>query len=380
MEASHPLDGILVVEITTTIAGPYATKILQDLGARVLKIESRKGGDPFRNIGGPRLGDAPTAFRWLNGGKASITADFSDGDDVAAVRRLALEDADVVLQNMRPGAADRLGLGAEGLRAANPRLVYCNLGAYGGRGPLAHLPGYDPLMQAFGGIVATTGSEAAPARVGVSLIDMGTAMWAVIGITSALRRRELDGVGAVVDAALFETTLALMGIPIANYEAGGVVPKRTGLKGPIVVPNRDFPTADGLLVIAVVSDPQFARLARAIGRPELADDARFATAPARLENEDALIEAMNAALRTRGRAEWTQALDAADVPNSPVHGLAEVVAHPQTEASELLRPSGEGSARLVGLPLRLDGTRPSGDGPVPALGADDSLLEPYRGG
>ncbi len=378
MQADRPLDGITVLEIGTTIAGPYATRILLQLGAEVVKVENARGGDPFRHVAGPRIGDAPAVFRLLNGGKGSIAADFSDPADVAAVRRLALEEADVVLQNMRPGAADRLDLGADALRAANPRLVYCNVGAFGTEGPLSRLPGYDPLMQAFGGIVATTGTEEAPARVGVSLIDMGTAMWAGIAIASALRRREVDGVGATVDVALFETTLALMGIPLANYEAAGLVPERTGLRGPIVVPNRDFTTADGLLVVTIVSDAQFQRLAEAFERPDLATDPRFATAVARHENEAELVHEMNATLATRPRAEWTRLLDAADVPNSPVHMLPEVAAHPQTEASGLLRQTEDPAARLVGLPLRFDGNRPARDGPTPALGADSARLDPYR--
>ena len=363
MEATRPLDGITVLEIGTTVAGPYAAKILLHLGAGVVNIESRDGGDPFRRVGGPRIVDALAVFRLLNGGKGLITADFSDPADVAAVRRLASEEADVVLQNMRAGAADRLGLDAEALRAANPRLVYCNAGAFGTEGPLAKLPGYDPLMQAFGGIVATTGSETAPARVGVSFVDTGTAMWAAVGIASAL----------------FETALALISIPIANYEAAGLVPERGELRGPIVVPNRDFPTADGLLVITVVSDAQFQRLAGAIGRPDLAEDPRFATATARLENESVLVGEMDGVLRTKRREEWTRVLDEMGVPNSPVHELAEVVAHPQTKASGLLRAFGGESARLVGLPLRFDGKRSSGDGPTPVLGGDDARLSAYRG-
>jgi crotonobetainyl-CoA:carnitine CoA-transferase CaiB-like acyl-CoA transferase len=374
MSEAAPLAGITVVEIATTIAGPYAGTILASLGAEVIKIESAKGGDPFRHLGGARIDGMPANFQALNGGKASVRADLSDPAQLEAVRALVLARADVVLQNMRPGAVERLELGPEAFLEAKPGLVYCNIGAYGRAGPMRHLPGYDPLMQAFGGIVSLTGSADRPARAGVSIIDLGTGLWAALGVVSALLRRTETGQGGVVDVSLFETALAYMGLTIANYEADGVVPERTGLRGPFVAPNRAFQAQDGLLVLTAVTDAQFGRLAEALAQPELAADPRFATAGARLENEAALAEAIAASIGGRSRQAWAEILEAADVPNAPVHDLDEVVAHAQTLATGMLRARGDDTSRLVGLPLSLDGERMAVTRPAPELGQDDQLL------
>jgi crotonobetainyl-CoA:carnitine CoA-transferase CaiB-like acyl-CoA transferase len=377
MSETAPLAGITVVELATTIAGPYAGTILAGLGARVIKIESARGGDPFRHLGGARIDGLPANFQALNGGKASVRADLSDPAQVQAVRALVLAEADVVLQNMRPGAVERLGLGPADFLEAKPGLVYCNLGAYGRAGPMRHLPGYDPLMQAFGGIVALTGTADEPARSGVSIIDLGTGIWAALGIVSALLRRAESGDGGVVDVSLFETTLAYMGLVITNYEADGTIPERTGLRGPFVAPNRAFEAADGLLVITAVTDAQFSRLAEALEAPALAEDPRFASTGARMANEAALSDAIGAIVKGRGREAWAERLDAADVPNAPVHGLDEVVAHAQTLATGLLKQRGQDAARTLGLPLSLDGVRMSVDQPAPELGRDDQLLLPF---
>ncbi len=374
MSDGRPLGGITAIEIGTAIAGPYAGAILAGLGAEVIKIEAAMDGDPFRKLGGPRIDGMPALFQALNGGKRSIRADLSDPKQCVAVRNLALAKADIVLQNMRPGAADRLELGAGSLLADKPGLIYCNLGAYGREGPMRQLPGYDPLMQAFGGIVSVTGTEAAPARVGVSLVDLGTAMWAAVGILAALHRRDETGCGGVVDVSLFETTLGLLSLPIAQFEAAGVIPERTGLRGPFVAPNRAYEAADGLLVITAVSEAQFRRLAEALDSPEWADDPRFADAGSRMENETALADAINAVLGQRTRREWAEILNGLDVPNAPVHGLDEVVAHAQTMATGMLKARGEGGARLVGLPLSIDGRRACVAATAPAHGSDDQLL------
>ena len=374
MSDGRPLSGITAIEIGTAIAGPYAGAILAGLGAEVIKIEAAVDGDPFRKLGGPRIDGMPALFQALNGGKRSIRADLSDPRQRTAVRDLALAKADIVLQNMRPGAADRLDLGAGSLLADKPGLIYCNLGAYGREGPMRHLPGYDPLMQAFGGIVSVTGTEEAPARVGVSLVDMGTAMWAAVGILAALHRRDETGRGGVVDVSLFETTLGLLSLPIAQYEAGGVIPERTGLRGPFVAPNRAYEAADGLLVITAVSEAQFRRLAEALDSLEWADDPRFADAGSRMENESALADAINAVLGQRARREWAEILNGLDVPNAPVHGLDEVVAHAQTVATGMLKARGDSGSRLVDLPLSIDGRRASVADTAPTHGSDDQML------
>ncbi len=375
MTEQGPLDGIRVIEIGTTIAAPYAGKILGELGAEVVKIENPDGGDTTRHWGAPHLGGQPAVFQAMNKGKRSVTADLTDEKQRDAVARLCAESADVVLQNLRPGAAERLGLGSDDLLALNPRLVYCSVGAFGRHGPLREQPGYDPLMQGFSGFASITGHpDRPPSRTGSPVVDLGTAMWAVIGILAALQRRQRTARGGAVDASLFETALAFLTPVLATFEASGVVPPRTGLKGPFVAPNREFEAADGLLMITTASDSLFRRLAETIGRPELTADERFATTPARLNHEAELTAVLGPILQTKSRAEWADILNRAGVPNAPVHDLAEALAHPQAEASGLVQQSPDGGFRAIGLPLSFDGIRPAFDAVAPELGADDQLL------
>ncbi len=376
----NPLDGVVVAELGTTVAGPLACRVLCELGARVVKFESAKGGDPVRSWPPPYLGGTPAPFQALNRGKESVQVDLRDDSDREKVIRFITEKADVVVQNMRPGALDKLGLGAAALCAAAPRLVYCNISAFGRAGPLKDLAGYDPLMQAFSGIISVTGeADRPPSRVGVSIVDIGTSAWAVIGIQAALMRRALTGKGGVVDASLFETSLNMMILPMVQYEAGGAVPERTGLRGPLVAPNGGFETADGLMVISVATDGQFANLCAAMGLAALTADPRFASVPTRMENEAALTPVLTAAFKTRGRQEWADLFNAVGVPNAPVQDLAEVMAHPQTIASGIMQSSPAADFRLPGLPISLDGIRPAFDATAPELGADTQFVFDFDG-
>jgi len=375
MTETAPLAGLRVLEIGTTVAAPYAGKILRELGAEVIKVENPDGGDTTRGWGEPMLGGKQAIFQALNKGKHSITVDLGDAAQRDAVAALACETCDVVLQNLRPGTAERVGLGPDDLLARNPRLVYCSIGAFGRRGPMRHQPGYDPLMQAFSGIASITGHpDRPPARVGSPIIDFGTGMWSVIGILALLQRRQATGRGGTVDTSLFETALGYLTGALVLYEGSGRVPQRSGLRGPYVAPNRAFEASDGLLMITCATDVLFARLCEAIERPELADDPRFASVPSRREHEADLGAEIDAAIATRSRAAWAEALDAAGVPNAPVHDLAEVIAHAQTIATGLMQPSPDGSFRLPGLPVSIDGERPPLDALAPELGADNQLL------
>jgi crotonobetainyl-CoA:carnitine CoA-transferase CaiB-like acyl-CoA transferase len=373
-----PLDGVTVVELGASVAAPYAGQVLADLGARVVKIE-RPGGDDARKWGPPFVEGAAATFQALNRGKESVVCDLRDAATVAALVRFVVERADVVLQNMRPGQADALGLGAQALTAVKPALVYCSIGAFGQRGPLAARPGYDPLMQGFGGIMSVTGERGrAPVRVGVSIVDMGTGVWGVVGILAKLYERRATGRGGIVDVSLFETAAALMSVPVAQYLASGEVPEKHGSGAAGIVPYRAYRTADGDLVVGAGNDGLFRRLANALGRPEWADDARFATNPDRVANEATLYALIEAELRRCSNAEWIERLDAAGVPCAPVQDAAQMLAHPQTAALDLLQALPASTLRAIGLPISFDGARPQPRAKPPALGEHDAILRDHR--
>jgi crotonobetainyl-CoA:carnitine CoA-transferase CaiB-like acyl-CoA transferase len=373
--ASAPLDGITVAEFGNTIAGPFAARILGDLGADVVKIEPVNGGDPVRKWPRPNLGGMPATFQALNRGKRSVAVDLRKAEDRDALFRFVTEKADVLIQNTRPGAMEKLGLGPSVLCAAAPRLVYCNISGFGRAGPLKDLAGYDPLMQAFSGIVSVTGEpDRPPSRVGVSIVDIATATWAVIGIQAALVRRNATGKGGVVDASLFESALNMMIMPLVQYLGGGAVPQRMGLRGPLVAPNRAFQTADGLLVITTAADAQFVRLCQVIGRPEMATDPRYLTVGDRMENDEPLSAVISEAVAKKSRAEWAALLDAAGIPNAPIQSLDEVMKHAQTIAVGMVQSSAQADFQLLGLPISIDGERPAFGKPAPELGADTQLL------
>lgn len=364
-----PLASVVVVELGSSVAAPFAGQILGDLGADVLKIE-KPGGDDARHWGPPFWEGASATFQGLNRNKRSAVCDLRDPAQLAALRRLILDRADVVLQNIRPGYADTLGLGGAELVAARPSLVYCNVGAFGRTGPLATRPGYDPLMQAFGGIMSVTGHEGAPpARVGPSIVDLGTGMWAVIGILAALHRRRDTGRGGIVDVSLFETAAGFMSLIAAQHLASGELPRRMGSGTYGIVPYRAYRTRDGGdLVIAAGNDALFARLCGVLDRVEWARDPRFATNPERVRNQTALYALIEPLIERRTTAEWVAALDAAGVPCAPVQNVQQMLGHEQTRALGLLQDMPRGAMRLLGPPLSFDGHRPEPRLAPPALG------------
>jgi crotonobetainyl-CoA:carnitine CoA-transferase CaiB-like acyl-CoA transferase len=368
MSSSAPLAGVMVVELGHSVAAPFAGQVLADLGAEVVKVE-KPDGDDARKWGPPFLDGAAAAFQALNRSKRSIVCDLRNPQSRGALLRFIRERADVVLQNMRPGQADALGLGAAQLRASKPGLVYCNIGAFGNTGPLADRPGYDPLMQAFGGIMSVVGEEGRPpVRVGPSIIDCGTALWAVIGILSALYRRRETGEGGVVDVSLFETAAAWMIVHAAQFLASGELPRRQGTGIVSIVPYRAFRTADGDLVVAAGNDALYRKLCDALGQPQWADDPRFLTNPERVVNAGALYPMIEAVMAERPSAHWIAALDAAGVPCAPVQNVKQMLEHPQTAALGLLQAVPGMCAPFIGLPIAFDGERPAPRAAPPALG------------
>jgi crotonobetainyl-CoA:carnitine CoA-transferase CaiB-like acyl-CoA transferase len=356
--APRPLAGISVVDLSQNLAGPYCTQILADLGAAVIKVEP-PAGDPARAWGPPFDGPDSTLFSATNRGKRSIAIDLRTSDGAALVRRMAAR-ADVFVESLRAGVAASYGIGAERLRAAQPQLIYCSITAYGAHGPLRDLPGYDPLMQAHGGLMSTTGQPGMPARVGTSLIDMGTGMWAALGILAALRERDRTGVGCHVVGALYETALAWNAYHLLGFLAEGAVPAPRGTAFPLIAPYEAFPTADGQLMIAAANDTLFRKLCSALGLDGLADDTRFHDNPARVRNRAALVPAIADRTRTRDTEALTATLRGAGVPCAPILDIAAVAAEPQTAASGLIahaeRADGTTCATVLP-PLRWDDAR-----------------------
>ncbi|MEA2947008.1 MAG: hypothetical protein QOI40_2338 [Alphaproteobacteria bacterium] len=364
-----PLSGVTVVELGHSVAAPYACEILGDLGADVIKIE-KADGDDARNWAPPYWGAMSATFQSLNRNKRSAVVNLKDPAERECLRRLILERADVVIQNLRPGSAAEFGLDADTLRALKPALIYCTIGAFGAAGPLKDRPGYDPLMQAFGGLMSVTGEpEQQPVRVGTSIIDMASGMWSVIGVLAALFQRGGGGAGASIDTSLYETALGWMCYHAANYQASGELPKRQGSGAAMIVPYRGYASKDGFIVIAAGNDKLFASLASLLGHPEWIDDARFRTNPDRVANQDVLYRRIEELVAQRTSKEWQEILDAAGVPNAPMQTIAEVLAHPQTKALAMLQPSPDGAIELLGLPISFDGVRPPFRRSPPALGA-----------
>jgi crotonobetainyl-CoA:carnitine CoA-transferase CaiB-like acyl-CoA transferase len=366
-----PLAGIRVLDLTTSLAGPYCTLILGALGADVVKVEHPERGDDTRAWGPPFWEGESAVFLAANASKRSFAVDLKAPEGLEAVLRVA-ERSDVFVQNLRPGLAERIGLGFDALAARNPRLVYCSIGAFGTTGPLREQPGYDPLMQAAGGIMSVTGEPGRPpVRAGVSVVDQGTGMWAVIGILAALSARSEGGGAQLVDLSLYETALNWLPYQVTGYLGSGRVPRPLGTALGIIAPYQAFETADGWMMLAAGNDRQFASLAEVLDRPELADDERFRTNPDRVAHREELAALIAERVRTEPTARWLERLAAASVPAAPVQDLAEVVAHEQTQALGLLQPLPHpvvADLRLVGLPLSVGGRRVPHRTSPPALG------------
>ncbi|MFD6222359.1 CaiB/BaiF CoA transferase family protein [Nocardia asteroides] len=373
-QSELPLSGIVVVELGDSASAPFTGKILAELGAEIWKVE-RPTGDSSRGWGPSMWKGSGAAFHALNRGKQSISIDIKDREQLALLHQLIAERADVFLHNLRPGSAAKYGLDAESLRVTKPELVHCEVGAFGHDGPMNSLPGYDPLMQAFSGIMSITGEhDGPPVRAGVSIIDFGTGMWAAIGILAALHRRRSKLDGAAVNASLLETAIAWMSIGVAGYNADGAPGERHGSGVAFIVPHRAYSTADGDLIISCGNDGLFARLSQALDRPEWASDDRFATNTARLAHRAEIDRLIGDRLAEHPRERWQKRLQDFGVPVAPVQTTAEMVAHAQTKALGIIgAPTGD-EIGVVGLPLSFDGKRPP---PLPAAqdigGADDRL-------
>lgn len=370
MTAPLPLAGIKVIEIAQNLAGPYAAEILATLGAEVLKIE-RPEGDDCRGWGPPFIAGSAATFQTVNRNKRAITLDLKDANAIAWLKT-RLAESDILVQNLRPGALDALGLDAATLRGINPRLIFCSLHAFGAEGPMKMNPGYEPIVQAFAGMFSVNGlADAPPARVGMQVLDLGTGVWAALGCLAALLRRAQTGAGCVVDTSLFETALGWLTIHFAAYGAGGKLPVRDRTGNPRLIVFQAFATLDGEVVVAAANDRLFQKLARELGRPDWAEDSRFRTNADRIAHRPLLIPEMEKVFAARSTSEWVERLEKLAIPCSPINDLAAVAADPQTAALGILEHAPGLDLRMVGLPVSFDGVRPIVKSAAPALGADN---------
>lgn len=351
-----PLTGLRVVELAQNLAGPWCARILADLGATVVKVEP-PAGDSARAWGPPFDHGMGTLFTVANPGKRLIRLDLKQPEGRDRLTEL-LAEADVLVESFRPGALESLGFGDSEVAAAHPRLIRASVRAYGDRGPLTHLPGYEPLMQAHAAMMSYTGEKGGePVRVGTSVVDLGTGMWLAIGVLSALRERESTGAGMRVSASLFDTALSWSGYHLLGVLAGGPTPQPQGTGLPMICPYGAYRTSDGSLMIAVGNDGLFERFAKAVGRAEWLNDPRFATNPHRVANREILEPQVHDATGAFTSSSLLFALQQAGVPAAPIQNVTELATDPQTAASEMVeqrddQPSG------IRMPLRFDGERP----------------------
>ena len=362
-----PLTGVRVVDVTSSLAGPTCTQLRASLGADVVKVEPLRG-DHARAWGPPFIDGEGAMFLASNAGKRSFAVDLSDPRGLEALLRLA-DGSDVLVQSLRPGAAAQHGFGADAVRARNPRLVYCSIGAFGAKGPLRDQPGYDPLLQAAAGIMSVTGvDEMPPVRVGVSLIDFGTGVWAALGVLAALHERDTgSGMGRTIDVSLYETALSLLSYQLVGYLGTGEIPGREGSAFAQIAPYQVFATSDGELMIVAGNDKLFRALCRVLGIDEITADARFLTNPDRVRHRAELVALLEPPLRQRGTEELLATLIDAGIPASPVRNVGEAAEHEQTRALGMLQTLGH--ITTVAQPLSVDGERVDHRTPPPPVGA-----------
>ncbi len=354
----HVLRGKRVLDVTSSLAGPTCGQLLASLGAEVLKIEP-PGGDHARSWGPPFIDGEGAMFLASNAGKRSLVLDLSTAEGCERLLEL-VDGADVLVQSLRPGAAESHGFGPDAVRARNPGIVYCSIGAFGSRGPLRDQPGYDPLLQAASGIMSVTGENGRPpVRVGVSLIDLATGLWAAFGILAALQAGE----GALVEVSLYETALWLLNYQLVGYLGTGEVPGREGSAFAQIAPYQVFPTRDGELMIVAGNDKLFRGLCEVLG---LDADARFATNPDRVRHRAELAALIEERTRTWPTEELLEALVAAGIPASPVRDVGEAARHEQTAALGILQQLG--GFTTVAQPVSFDGERLLHRSPPPPLG------------
>ncbi len=367
LTAGKPLNGLKVLELGQVIAGPFAGAILSDLGAEVTKIERVDGGDEGRRMGQPfRHGDS-LVFQIFNRGKSSMTLDLKSAEGQSTLLQMAA-NTDLIVHNLRHGVLETMGLDGKTLCATYPRLIFCEISAFGHTGPMAFHPGYEPLIQAYSGLSSTNGGpDDPPVRVGPSVCDQGAGMWAVIGLLALLQQRNVTGRGGVVNTSLLETALCWNGQKNDAWLNLGELPVRHASGHPGFVPYEAFDTADGPLLICCGNDRLFVKLAEEIGRPEWVSDARFINNRARIDHKNELLPMLSVELKKITRDEWVRRFEAIGVPVSPVHSLVEAMNQEQVTSLQMTPLVPGENFVLTALPLSFDGVRPQVRSAAPGL-------------
>jgi formyl-CoA transferase len=378
-----PLSGVRVLDLTRVVAGPYCSMFLGDLGAEVVKVEQPGAGDDTRGWGPPFAGGESAYYLCINRNKQSLTLDLKSKRAVELLRDL-VKAADVIIENFRPGTMERLGLGEKELRELNPRLIYASLTGFGADGPMSDWPGYDLIVQAWGGLMSITGTpEGEPVKVGVAIIDLVAGLMLGKAVAAALFAREKIGVGQRIDTSLLEAEVASLINVGSNYLVGGKVPTRWGNAHPNIVPYQNFQTADGYLVIGVASEVIWKRFCEAVGERELINDPRFADNSKRVENRSELIAILSQTFLQRRNDAWFKLLTDAEVPCAPVQTIDQVFQAPQVLQRDMLieveHPTA-GKVRMAGIPVKFSVTPASVRMPPPLLGEhNDAILRTWLG-
>ncbi|MBL8509427.1 CaiB/BaiF CoA transferase family protein [Chitinimonas sp. JJ19] len=371
------LQHLRILDLSRVLAGPWATQQLADMGAEVIKIEKPDGGDDTRGWGPPFLKDSegqPTResayYLCANRGKKSVAIDMASPEGQARLREL-VKDCDVVVENFKVGGLKKYGLDYDSLAAIKPDLVYCSITGFGQQGPRADQAGYDFMIQGLGGLMSITGDpQGEPQKVGVAVTDLFTGMYATVAILAALAHRDRTGIGQHIDLALFDCQLAMLANVASNYLVGNVQPPRYGNAHANIVPYQAFAASDGHVIVAVGNDGQFGRFAELCGHAEWAQDARFATNKARVENRQILVPMISDALATQPRSHWISGMESLGIPGGPINTIPEALAEPQALARgavvEIPHPAG--SVKMVANPIKFSKTPICYDTPPPTLG------------
>ena len=375
----QPLENIKVVDLTRTLAGPFCTQNLADMGADIVKIEEPNDGDETRKWP-PIWNGESTQFLSFNRNKRSLSVNLKSDEGLAIVKKLAA-GADIMIESFRAGTLARFGLGYDDIRAVNPDIIYCTISGYGRTGPMASKPGYDLIIQAYSGLMHLTGEpDGAPQRVGFSLVDLFTGMLAFGSIVTALYHRDQTGEGQLIDAALLDGQVAAMSYHATGYIGTGVEPHRLGSGHPSLVPYQSFPASDGYFILGVANPNLWERFCHAIGHPELKDDPKFATNPDRVAHRAEMIDLLNGVFATNTVAHWVKVIDDAGVPVGPINKTSDVVADAQVKARDMFLPIDHPNVpdlRVPNSPIKLQGTPARLRRPPPLLGQhnDEVLAE-----
>ena len=373
MAQRGPLSGIIIIDLSRILAGPYCTMLLAELGARVIKVEAPGSGDDARQYG-PFKGGKSTYFASVNRGKELIVLDLKSPADRDIFEHL-LDKGDALVENFRPGTMEKLGYGWDSLHPRYPRLIYAAASGFGHTGPYSHYPSYDMVVQGLGGIMSITGTPGGElVRVGTSVGDLAGGLYTAIALNAALLHRERTGEASKIDVALFDCQLALLENAVMRYTTTGEIPGPLGARHPSITPFEAFSTKDGHLIIAAGNDSLYLKLTEALGRPDLADNPLFRTNPLRNQHQEALKSEIDAVLRSGSTEHWIAVLEKAGIPCGPVNNVAQAVAHPQVEARNMLIDVDDpvtGPLKLAGNPMKFSAfadppTRPR----APDLDAD----------